>query len=408
MSVGLIEDEVREQLRVQGVDPGVDPEAVRGIVDQVVASAEVARARAGLPVSSPGHEAKAVFDAVAGFGPLQEYLDDPSVEEIWLNEPAKVFVARNGVAELTPTILTNDQIHALVERMLRSSGRRLDLSSPFVDASLLDGSRLHVAIPDVTREHWAVNIRKFVATSHSMDELVRRGSLPSGLAAVLGACVQAGLNVLISGQTQAGKTTMLNCLASAIPPTERVITCEEVFEIQLSARDWVAMQCRQPNLEGTGEVTLRMLVKEALRMRPSRIVVGEVRQAESLDLLLALNSGLPGLATLHANSAREAVTKLCTLPLLAGPNISASFVVPTVASAIDVVVHLGLDRNGRRSVREVVRVTGRVEHDVVETISLYEEGQVGFPRLLSAFDGETRFARAGIDLRALTEPVDAA
>lgn len=167
------------------------------------------------------------------------------------------------------------------------------------------------------------------------------------------------------------------------------------------------MQCRQPNLEGSGEVTLRMLVKEALRMRPSRIIVGEVRQAESLDLLLALNSGLPGLATLHANSAREALTKLCTLPLLAGPNISPAFVVPTVASAIDIVVHLGLDRTGRRTTREVLRVTGRVEGDQVETISLYQDGQRSFPRLLSAFDGESRFERAGVDLHALAEQVAA-
>lgn len=402
MTITLIEDEVREQLRAKAIDPGADPEAVRGVIADVVAATEVARARAGLPASSRStSEAKAVFDAVAGYGPLQEYLDDPSVEEIWLNEPARVFVARSGVSELTPTILTHDQIRVLVERMLRTSGRRLDLSSPFVDASLPDGSRLHVAIPDVTREYWAINIRKFVAASHSMDELVNRGSLSPGLAAILAACVKAGLNVLVSGQTQAGKTTMLNCLASAIPQTERVITCEEVFEVQLAARDWVALQCRQPNLEGSGEVTLRMLVKEALRMRPSRLVVGEVRQAESLDLLLALNSGLPGLATLHANSAREALTKLCTLPLLAGPNISPSFVVPTVASAIDVVVHLGLDRHGRRSTREVLRVTGRVEGDTVETISLYEEGQDTYPRLLAAFDGEPRFARAGIDLAAL-------
>lgn len=140
-------------------------------------------------------------------------------------------------------------------------------------------------------------------------------------------------------------------------------------------------------------------------MRPSRLVVGEVRQAESLDLLLALNSGLPGLATLHANSAREALTKLCTLPLLAGPNISSSFVVPTVASAVDLVVHLGLDRHGRRATREVVRVTGRVEGDTVETITLYEEGQRDFPRLLSAFDGEVRFARAGVDLGVLAREV---
>ena len=203
MTITLIEDEVREQLRAKAIDPGADPEAVRGVIADVVAATGVARARAGLPASSRStSEAKAVFDAVAGYGPLQEYLDDPSVEEIWLNEPARVFVARSGVSELTPTILTHDQIRVLIERMLRTSGRRLDLSSPFVDASLPDGSRLHVAIPDVTREYWAINIRKFVAASHSMDELVNRGSLSPGLAAILAACVKAGLNVLVSGQTQ--------------------------------------------------------------------------------------------------------------------------------------------------------------------------------------------------------------
>lgn len=403
----LIEEEVRELLRERAIDPGQQPEVVRQIIDEVVSSSELARVRAGLPRSPDSSSAAdAVFASVAGLGPLQQYLDDPEIEEIWINEPSRVFVARGGVPELTNTILTSSQVQTLVERMLRTSGRRLDLSVPFVDASLPDGSRLHVAIPDITREHWAVNIRKFVARKHTLDELVRVGSLPSELAQILAACIKAGLNVLVSGQTQAGKTTMLNCLCSAIPATERIITCEEVFEVQLSARDWVPMQCRQPNLEGTGEVTLRMLVKEALRMRPSRIIVGEVRQAESLDLLLALNSGLPGLATLHANSAREALAKLCTLPLLAGPNISPSFVIPTVASAIDIVVHLGLDSNGRRSTREVLRVTGRIENDIVETVPIYTEGKRDFSTILSAFDREPRFARAGIDLRQLAAAVN--
>ena len=205
MAVGLIEDEVREQLRSRAVDPSTEPEKVRSIIAEIVSATELARARAGLPaLPSAKDEAKAVFDAVAGFGPLQPYLDDPSIEEIWLNEPARVFVARSGIPELTNTILTPEQVRTLVERMLRSSGRRLDLSAPFVDAALPDGSRLHVVIPDVTREFWAVNIRKFVATSHSLDDLVRRGSLPSGLAKILSACVRAGLNVLVSGQTQAG------------------------------------------------------------------------------------------------------------------------------------------------------------------------------------------------------------
>ena len=175
--------------------------------------------------------------------------------------------------------------------MLKSSGRRVDLSTPFVDAVLPDGSRLHVVIPDITRDHWYVNVRKFVVKADSMDDLVRLGTLTRQAARFLEAAVASGLNVLVAGGTQAGKTTLLNCLASAVPARERIVTCEEVFELRIPHRDVASMQCRQPSLEGTGEIPLRRLVKEALRMRPSRIIVGEVRQAESLDLLIALNSG---------------------------------------------------------------------------------------------------------------------
>ncbi|MFD6134570.1 CpaF family protein [Isoptericola sp. NPDC060257] len=323
----------------------------------------------------------------------------------WINSPAKVFVARRGVPELTTTILTAVQVRDLVERMLKASGRRLDLSSPFVDASLPGGERLHVVIPDVTREHMAVNIRKHLVRADHLDHLVRLGSLTTHAAAFLDAAVRAGLNVLVSGATQAGKTTMLNALAGSIPAGQRVISCEEVFEVRFAARDHVAMQCRQPSLEGTGEIPLRRLVKEALRMRPDRIVIGEVREAESFDMLVALNAGIPGMCTVHANSAREAVTKMCTLPLLAGENVSDRFVVPTVASAIDLVVHLDVAADGARQVREVVAVTGRVEGDRVETAGIFhrlpaEQGGDlvrgdGFP------PGEERFARAGVDVRAL-------
>jgi pilus assembly protein CpaF len=285
--------------------------------------------------------------------------------------------------------------------MLRSSGRRVDLSSPFVDAVLPDGSRLHVVIPDITREHWYVNVRKFVVRADSMDDLVRLGTLTPQAARFLEAAVVSGLNILVAGGTQAGKTTLLNCLASSIPARERIVTCEEVFELRIPHRDVAAMQCRQASLEGTGEVPLRRLVKEALRMRPSRIVVGEVRQAESLDLLIALNSGLPGMCTVHANSAREAVTKMCTLPLLAGENVAARFVVPTVASSVDLVVQVALERDGRRVVREIAAVPGRVEEDVIEIADLFvRRGNElrrddGFPPHLE------RFERAGYDLAAL-------
>ena len=403
LAPALIESEVREQVRRRGMDPAAEPALMRSLVEQVLGDYEQRALVEDLPVLGDRLlAARLVFDAVAGFGPLQAYLDDPVVEEIWINEPGRVFVAKNGRSELTTTILTAQQLDDLVERMLRASGRRLDVSQPFVDATMPDGSRLHVVIPDITRRHLALNIRKFILRAGSIDELVGLGSLPASAARFLEAAVAAGLNVVVAGGTQAGKTTMLNALAAAVPARERVITCEEVFELRLSSPDWVAMQTRQPSLEGTGEVPLRRLVKEALRMRPDRLIVGEVRQSEALDLLIALNSGVPGMATVHANSAREAVTKLCTLPLLAGDNVSHAFVVPTVASSVDLVLHLAKDGTGHRRVREVVALPGRTEGDVVEVSTIYRTAPDG--RLVRA-DGfpphAERFAWAGYDLAAL-------
>ncbi len=397
-----IETQVRDQIRKRGVDPMRDADAVRALVDEALAAwDEKALVGAVAPVDDRVATAKAVLDNVAGLGPLQKYLDDPEIEEIWINHPAQVYVARRGESELTTTILTPEQVRDLVEQMLKLSGRRLDLSSPFVDASLPGGERLHAVIPDVTREHWAVNIRKYVTRASHVQDLVALGSLPQAAADFLAAAVASGLNVLVAGQTQAGKTTFLNALAGAIPARERVITCEEVFELKIPVRDVVALQCRQPSLEGTGEIPLRRLVKEALRMRPSRIIIGEVREAEALDMLVALNSGIPGMCTIHANSARDAIIKMCTLPLLAGENVSDRFVVPTVASAIDVVVHLELDSRGRRRVREIVGVPGRVEQGVIEVSDLYHV--VG--EQLVRGDGypphQERFARAGYQLAEL-------
>lgn len=400
--VVILEREVRELVRRRGIDPVRDPGGIATLVSDVIADYDERSLRGAVPPLVDAAAAhKAVVDAVAGLGPLQKYLDDPEVEEIWVNSPTQVFVARRGEPELTTTILTDAQVRDLVEQMLKVSGRRLDLSSPFVDASLPGGERLHAVIPDVTRRHWAVNIRKHVVRAGSLDDLVGLGSLTPHAAAFLHASVRAGLNVLVSGATQAGKTTMLNALAGAIPARERVVTCEEVFELRLSARDWVAMQCRQPSLEGTGEIPLRRLVKEALRMRPSRLIVGEVREAEALDLLIALNAGVPAMCTLHANSAREALVKLCTLPLLAGENVSDRFVVPTVASAVDLVVHLDLDAAGRRGVREIVAVPGRVEQGVVETADVFTSRGGHLVRADGFPPHPERFARLGVDLAAL-------
>jgi len=256
-------------------------------------------------------------------------------------------------------------------------------------------------IPDITRQHWAVNIRKFVLTAHSLDELVGLGTITGQAARFLEAAVASGLNIIVAGGTQAGKTTLLNCLAAAIPARERVITCEEVFELKIPLPDVVSMQTRQSNLEGNGEVRLRRLVKEALRMRPDRLLVGEVRQEECLDLLIALNSGLPGMCTIHANSAREAVTKMCTLPLLAGENVSHAFVVPTVASSVDLVVHTARDAQGHRKVREILAVPGRVEGDIVETADVFSSRGDKLVRAEGWPPHPDRFTRAGFDLAEL-------
>src|SRR4051812_10554003 len=317
--IETLDAELRSVVRAEGVDPQRDAPLVRRLAARVVGEHDQ---RSLTGAVSPVHDHDAVVEElvarVSGFGALQRYLDDPTVEEIWINDPSRVFVARGGRHELTSTILNAAQVDELVERMLKSSGRRIDLSQPFVDAMLPDGHRLHVVLEGISRGFSAVNIRKFVVRAARLPDLVSLGSLTEQAAAFLDASVQAGLNIVVAGGTQAGKTTLLNCLAASIPGRERVVSVEEVFELRFSHPDWVAMQTRQRGLEGTGEIKLRDLVKESLRMRPSRVIVGEVRAEECLDLLLALNAGLPGMASLHANSAREALVKLCTLPLLAG------------------------------------------------------------------------------------------
>lgn len=398
----LVEDRVRDVIRQRGLDPLREPRAVEVVIDQVLAEyveEEIFADRSF--VDDPIDIAKNVLDAVAGFGPLQKFFDDPQIEEVWINAPGRVFIARQGRSELTTTVLSDAMIRDLVERMLRWSGRRLDVSSPFVDAMLPDGSRLHVVIPDITRSHWAVNIRRFVVRANHVRDLVALGTVNQQIADFLAAAVESGLNIVIAGGTQSGKTTMLNSLLGCVPKTERIISCEEVFEVQVNHPDWVALQTRDAGLEGNGQITLRRLVREALRMRPTRLIVGEVRQEEALDLLVAMNSGMPAMATLHANSAREAITKLCTLPLLAGANIAADFVVPTVAGCVDLVVHVATAKDGRREVREITGLPGRIEAGVVETSEVFRNVADAWERGNGFPPHPERFERHGFNLAQL-------
>ena len=356
-AIALVEQDVRDLLARRDL-PLDDDRLLRALVDEVVDDYRDRYLAGGLPALAD-RDVELLQQRIVGFGAVTPLLEDPEIEEIWINEPGRVFVARRGQHELTGIVLDARDVEELVERMLARAGRRLDRAQPFVDARLPDGSRLHVAIPPITN-HWSINIRKFVGLrAQSCDELVALGSCSAPAARFLEASVRAGLSIVVAGAVGAGKTTLLNCLLRSVPAQERIVACEEVFELQIDRPDVVAMQCRQANLEGEGAITLRDLVRESLRMRPDRIVVGEVRGAESLDMLLALNCGAVGMTSVHANSARDALRKLTTLPLLAGENLDRRFVAATVAACVDLVVFCRRTDAGRELV-EILSVGEQV------------------------------------------------
>ncbi|MFP1603420.1 CpaF family protein [Microbacterium sp. 2216-1] len=358
----IVAERVRRRLRLEQTDPSAQPDEARRIAQtEVRRHNDQALQRGGVMIDDEAALVRDVLASVSGFGVLQPLLDDDTVEEIWLNGPDRVFVARGGSTERIDLALSDAMVRELVERMLQSTGRRVDVSQPFVDASLPDGSRLHVAIADVVRGSIALNIRKFLPQHRTLDSLVAQGTMPPRIAELLHRAMLDGRSVIVSGATHAGKTTLLGALLASVAERQRIITVEETFELAVDGPDVVALQGRQASLEGTGEITLRRLVKEALRMRPDRIVVGEVRDAEALDLVLALNTGVPGAGTVHANSAAEALEKLALLPLLAGRNIDRGFIAPALASSISYVVHCHRDADGSRRVAQIIAPTGEVD-----------------------------------------------
>lgn len=335
----------RDLMRTQGLDATA---AIEFAIDQF--------AEAGQLLGSESEAASLASNQILGFGPLQPLLDDDEIEEIWLNRPDHAHFWRDGRVHQSELDLDLEGLKTIIQRMLRSSGRRLDRSQPFVDAMLPDGSRLHVVIPEVTRD-WSVNIRKFRMRQPSLAGLIETGSLSESIAADLRDALARGESLLITGATQAGKTTLLRALLNELPASERVVSVEDTFELELAKPDWVAMQTVAAVADGGQAIDLRELVRQSLRMRPSYLVIGEVRGAESLDLLIALNSGLPGMCTLHANSAGAGVAKLLTLPLLAGENITREFLKAVVPVAFQLVVHCQRSASGQRRVTELVRVS---------------------------------------------------
>jgi pilus assembly protein CpaF len=298
-------------------------------------------------------------DALAllgGLGALQPFLDDAMVEELWMNEPNILFTQKVGVVERHVIDCDAIQQRVLVDRMLRQIGRRIDRANPFVDAPLDDGSRLHVVIPDVTRRHLSFNIRKFIRRTATLDSFVAAGVLTAGQYDVLRTALTCGQTVIVSGATASGKTTLLGAMVRSLGETARIVSVEDTFELDIQSPDWVAMQTRPASIEGVGEIDLRRLIREALRMRPGWLVVGEVRGAEAVELLVALNSGIPALCTVHANSAELALAKLSTLPLLSGVAVPIEFVRHIFGSSIGFIAHCELRQDGTRTVSQVMRV----------------------------------------------------
>jgi len=310
-----------------------------------------------------------MIDSRLGFiGPL---LEDPLVEEIIVIGGGRTFVVRQGTKELVPDVADQSTVRRLADQLLSGTGRRLDLASPIVSAQLPDGSRVHITGPPVTRdEHLNIQIRRFVVTGRGLKSLVEQDSLTEETAGRLREAMIGTETVLVAGAPASGKTTLVNALLSEVPPDHRVVTCEEVFEVQVDLPDLTQMQTRDPGLDGGGEISLRDLVRCSLRQRPDRIVVGEVRGAEALDLLLALNAGCAGLATLHANSASDALHKMVSYCVLAGENVVTEYIRAAVASVIDLVVFLRRLPDCR-VVEEVVRVGDRLRHGDFEIDTLY-------------------------------------
>lgn len=323
-----------------------------------------------------------LFESIAadilGFGPLQELLNDPEISEIMVNGPKKVYVEKRGKIQLSDVTFVDEQhVLRVIDRIVAPLGRRIDESSPMVDARLPDGSRVNAVIRPIALCGPTISIRKFRKEGITIEDLIRFGSLTREMAEFLSACVRASLNIVVSGGTGSGKTTMLNVLSSFIPDDERIITVENAAELQLHQEHVVPLESRPPNVEGKGEISIRDLVINTLRMRPERIVVGECRGGEALEMLQAMNTGHDGsMTTLHANSPRDAVARIETMCLMAGMDLPVRAIREQIASAVNLIVQLARLKDGSRKVIYITEVQG-MEGDVVVLSDIFVFEQQG-------------------------------
>ncbi|HEX7745446.1 MAG TPA: CpaF family protein [Micromonosporaceae bacterium] len=334
---------------------------VRDTINEVLA-----RDDSPLAIADPARIAAELLDEILGHGPVEPLLRDPDITEIMVNGPDQIFVERFGrIHQVDASFVDEHHLRRVIDRIVSRVGRRVDESSPMVDARLPDGSRVNVVLPPVALDGSMLTIRKFARDAFTTEDLIGFGTFTPEVAQFLYACVRARLDIVISGGTGSGKTTTLNVLSSFLPPDERIVTIEDAAELQLRQNHVLRLESRPPNIEGRGEITVRDLVRNALRMRPDRIVIGEVRDGAALDLLQAMNTGHNGsLTTVHANSPRDSVARLETMSLMAGLDLPVRAIREQLASAVDLVVHQSRLRDGSRRVTHVTEVLG-MEGEVV-------------------------------------------
>lgn len=363
------------------LDPSVDVtkvnevrKTIQDLFDQILIDENFVLSRA---------EKNRLFEQIAaeilGLGPLQPLLEDDTITEIMVNGPRNIYVERRGKIQRLPiTFENNEHVMRIIERIVSPLGRRIDESSPYVDARLPDGSRVNAIIPPISLVGPVLTIRKFSHNPFTVDQLIQFGSITPEAVQFLDACVKARVNIVISGGTGSGKTTLLNVLSGMIPADERIITIENAAELQLRQEHVVTLESRPANIEGKGEITIRNLVVNALRMRPDRIIVGEIRDEAALDMLQAMNTGHDGsMTTLHSNSPRDTMARLETMVMMAGMELPVRAIREQASSAIDLVVHQERMRDGTRKVTNITEVSG-MEGDVITMTDIFVFEQVGF------------------------------
>ena len=364
-------DEMPDDLQRVISQSSADQKELRRLVEGMCADA-IKDNPFAIPLGDRERLVEELISEILGLGPIEPLLKDPSVTEVMVNGPDSIYIERKGRLQKTDVRFRNtEHLMHIIDRIVTAVGRRVDESSPMVDARLADGSRVNVIIPPLSLTGPCVTIRKFSKDVLTVDKMIEFGSFDQRMAEFLEDCVKGRLNIVVSGGTGSGKTTLLNVLSSYVPATERIVTLEDSAELQLKQDHVVTLETRPPNIEGEGEVTMRDLVRNALRMRPDRIIVGECRTGEALDMLQAMNTGHDGsMTTAHANSARAALSRLQTMVLMSGMELPLRAIRSQIASAVDIIVQIARLRDGSRKIINIAEVTG-MEGDIITLQDLF-------------------------------------